>query len=234
MNIRALITRFFFPLRCPLCGEIIPLCKDSCSCCNESVTLISERFCRHCGAEEENCTCNEYGGSVLENLAGVYIYSGKIRSQIALFKFAGVTGFAKEFSLRMSERAAQAFSEATFDAVTYVPSSEKSIKARGFNQSELLAKGVAERLFLPLSDFLVKVKETELQHSLSAKERTENLDGAFALKNGADVKGKTVLLCDDIKTTGTTLRKCADVLYEGGAKEVYCIVLAVTDYLTDF
>lgn len=234
MKIKDYLLRILFPLKCPLCGEIIPLVSESCSCCGENVTLISRNFCRHCGAEEEKCTCNEYGGSVLENLAGVYIYDGKIRSQIALFKFGKQKNFAKEFSLRMSERVAQVFSEADFDAVTFVPSSEKSMKERGFNQSELLAKGVAEKLFVPLTDFLVKAKETELQHSLSAKERTENLDGAFAMKDGADVKGKTVLLCDDIKTTGTTLRKCADVLYENGAKEVYCLVLAITDYLTDF
>ena len=196
--------------------------------------MLSPEACRHCAAEKENCTCSEKGEIYLENVAGVYIYSGKIKSQIALFKFGKQKNFAKEFSLRMSERVARVFSEADFDAVTFVPSSEKSMKERGFNQSELLAKGVAEKLFVPLTDFLVKAKETELQHSLSAKERTENLDGAFALKDDADVKGKTVLLCDDIKTTGTTLRKCADVLYENGAKEVYCIVLAVTDYLTDF
>ena len=85
-----------------------------------------------------------------------------------------------------------------------------------------------------MQDTVVKIKETELQHSLGAKERVKNLEGAFAIKKGADVKGKTLLLCDDIKTTGTTLSKCADVLYENGAKAVYCIVLAVTDYLTDF
>lgn len=234
MKLPQLILRILFPLKCPLCGGLIPLNSDSCSCCNEDVRRISKNFCRHCGAEEENCTCNEYGESYLENLAGVYIYEGKIKSQIALFKFAKEKSFAKEFSLRMSERVAEVFSEADFDMITFVPSSEKSMEERGFNQSELLAKGIAEKLFLPLSDCISKTRETELQHSLSAKERAENLNGAFELKNSATVEGKTILLCDDIKTTGTTLRKCADVLYENGAKAVYCIVLAVTDYLTDF
>lgn len=234
MKIKDYLLRILFPLKCPLCGEIIPLVSESCSCCGENVTLISRNFCRHCGAEEEKCTCNEYGGSVLENLAGVYIYDGKIRSQIALFKFGKQKNFAKEFSLRMSERVAQVFSEADFDAVTFVPSSEKSMKERGFNQSELLAKGVAEKLFVPKEDVLLKIKETDSQHKLSAKDRIKNLDGAFAVRDKAVVKDKVILICDDIKTTGTTLRRCSDTLYENGAKEVYCIVLAVTDYLTDF
>ena len=147
------------------------------------------------------------------------MYSGKIKSQIALFKFAKKKKYAHEFSLRMSERVAKVYCDAGFDAVTFVPSSEKSIKERGFNQSELLAKGVSERLFVPLEDFLTKARETELQHNLSAKERLINLEGAFALKNDVTVKGKTVLLCDDVKTTGTTLRKCADVLYENGIQK---------------
>ena len=228
------LTRIFFPQRCPLCGKLIPIEKSSCSCSGEEATLISDAFCRGCGAEEEKCTCNEKDGMHLDNIAGVYVYGGKIKSQIALYKFAGEKSLAKEFSLRMSERVARVFCDAHFDAVTFVPSSESSMKDRGFNQSELLAKGVAERLFVPLTDCLMKVRETELQHNLSAKERVTNLDGAFAFNQSCNVKGKVILLCDDIKTTGTTLRKCSDVLYENGAEAVYCIVLAVTDYFTDF
>ena len=229
-----ILSRIFFPQRCPLCGNLIPIHKSYCSCSGEESVFISDDFCRGCGAENDKCTCNEKDGFQLDNVAGVYIYSGKIKSQLALFKFAKEKRFAKEFSLSMSERVAKVFCDVDFDAVTFVPASEKSFKERGFNQSELLAKGVAERLFLPLSDTVIKIKETELQHSLGAKERVKNLEGAFAIKKGADVKGKTLLLCDDIKTTGTTLYKCADVLYKNGAKAVYCIVLAITDYLTDF
>lgn len=228
------VTRIFFPLKCPLCGELIPITENECSCCGDGIEVISKDFCRHCGSDTDNCTCNITTDSFLNNVAGVYYYSGKIKSQIALYKFSGKKSFANEFSLRMSERVASVFSGVNFDTVTYVPSSEKSMNDRGFNQSELLAKGVANRLFIPLANTLKKVKETEFQHSLSAKERASNLDGAFEVRGEAEIKGKTILLCDDIKTTGTTLKKCSEALYEKGAKEVYCIVLAVTDYLTDF
>ena len=134
----------------------------------------------------------------------------------------------------MSERAAEAFSNVNFDLVTYVPISEKSLEKRGFNQSELLAKGVAERLFVPLQKTLLKIKETEFQHTLGEKERLSNLEGAFGLSDNVSVRGKTVLLCDDIKTTGATLKECSDVLYKNGAEKVCCLVYAVTDYMSDF
>ena len=234
MKLKDYLLKILFPLKCPLCGEIIPLVSESCSCCGEESFVLSPEACRHCAAEKENCTCSEKGEIYLENVAGVYIYSGKIKSQIALFKFGKQKNFAKEFSLRMSERVARVFSDADFDFVTFVPASEKAEKERGFNQSELLAKGVAEKLFVPKEDVLLKIKETDSQHKLSAKDRIKNLDGAFAVRDKAVVKDKVILICDDIKTTGTTLRRCSDTLYENGAKEVYCLVLAITDYLTDF
>lgn len=233
MKIGEYISAVFFPQRCPHCGKVMPFMKNSCTCVGDEVRLISNDFCRHCGSERESCTCESKRGAYLDNIAGVYCYGGRIRTQIALYKFSGQKRLAKEFSLCMSERVAEVFSDINFDAVTFVPASEKSLSERGFNQSELLAKGVSERLFVPFEPTLRKVRETENQHTLTAKERTVNLDGAFGLADGASVKGKTLLLCDDIKTTGTTLRKCSDVLYENGAKEVYCIVLAVTDYMTD-
>ena len=234
MKLKDYFLRIFFPLKCPLCGELIPLTERSCRCSGGEAVFISDNFCRSCGAEIEKCTCNNKDEIHLDNIAGVYIYDGIVRSQIALFKFAKEKSFAKEFSLLMSERVAKAFCDVEFDLVTFVPSSELTLEERGFNQSELLAKGVAERLFLPLQDTLIKIKETKKQHSLSARERVTNLDGAFSVKENANLKNKTILLCDDIKTTGSTLKECSDVLYENGAKAVYCIVLAVTDYLTDF
>lgn len=234
MNVTDFINSVLFPQKCPLCGKVMPFMKSSCPCQGDEISIISDDFCRHCGEEKENCTCKTENAVSLDNVAGVYLYGGKIKTQLALFKFSRQKSFAKEFSLKMSERVASVFSDVNFDAVTFVPASRNSIKERGFNQSELLAKGIAERLFVPFAPTLQKIKETEFQHTLTAIQRKTNLDGAFSLLDGASVKGKTLLLCDDIKTTGTTLRRCSDVLYKNGAKEVYCIVLAVTDYMTEF
>lgn len=234
MKLKDKVERIFFPQRCPVCHDIIPIEKDECDCQGSENSVISDDFCFSCAADKTNCSCAvSHEGEPL-TVAGVYYYSGKIRSQIALFKFAGKKHFANSFAMKMSERVARVYSDVKFDAVTFVPSSQKSLEQRGYNQSQLLAKIISEKLFLPLEETLVKVKETEYQHNLGAKERLKNLENAFELKDGKDVKGKTVLLCDDIKTTGTTLRRCSKVLYQNGAANVCCIVLAVTDFLTDF
>lgn len=233
MSVKETIIRIFFPLKCPLCGELVPIADEICSCCRGELREISHDFCIHCGADIDKCTC-EINKNISDGIAGVCYYSGKAKWNIALFKIAGNKKLSIPMSLKMSERAAEAFSDVSFDSVTFVPVSEKSFNQKGFNHSELLAKGVAERLFVPLEAALVKVKETTPQHSLGAKERLGNLGGAFALAEGVSVKDKTILLCDDIKTTGTTLKECADVLYQSGAKRVCCLVYAITDYMTDF
>lgn len=75
---------------------------------------------------------------------------------------------------------------------------------------------------------LNKIRETETQRGASAKERRVNLFGAFDLVDGFDIDGKTVLLVDDVKTTGSTLNECSEILKAYGAKAVYCSVFAVT------
>ena len=233
MSLKSVITRIFFPLKCPLCGELVPLSDEVCSCCRGELRKVSHDYCIHCAADYSKCSCAP-DKPQLDSVAAVCYYSGKARWQIALFKFAFQKNLASTLSLEMSERAAEVFSNVNFDFVTYVPISEKSLEKRGFNQSELLAKGVAERLFVPLQKTLLKIKETEFQHTLGEKERLSNLEGAFGLSDNVSVRGKTVLLCDDIKTTGATLKECSDVLYKNGAEKVCCLVYAVTDYMSDF
>ena len=233
MSFKTVLTRIFFPLKCPFCSEIVPISDEVCSCCKGEIREVSKDFCIHCGADYKKCSC-AVDEKTLDSVAAVCYYSGKAKWEIGLFKFTLEKKLAVPLSLKMSERAAEVFSGVRFDCVTFVPASEKSYKERGFNQSELLAKGVAERLFVPLESTLSKIKETDPQHTLNAKDRLSNLNGAFRISDGADVKDKTILLCDDIKTTGSTLSECADELYRNGAKKVCCLVYAVTDYMTDF
>lgn len=232
MSIGSVISRIFFPLKCPLCGELVPLTDKVCNCCKGDIKNISQSFCIHCGSDYGKCTC-DINKEKLQSVAGVCYYSGKAKWQIGLFKFEGKKKLAEPLSLQMSERAAKVYSDISFDLVTFVPISKKSFEVRGYNQSELLAKGVSKRLFIPLQKTIVKQIDTRPQHTLNAQERLSNLDNAFAFCEGASVKGKNVLLCDDIKTTGTTLKRCADVLYENGAKNVCCLVYAVTEFMTD-
>lgn len=120
------------------------------------------------------------------------------------------------------------FPRVNFDFICFVPFTKLQKIRRNFNQSELLAEHIAKLLEIPLKDVLIKLFETESQHKKSIRNRSGNVFGVYDVKENADVKGKTVLLVDDIKTTGATLNECAWILKIRGAKEVYCVTAALT------
>lgn len=115
------------------------------------------------------------------------------------------------------------------DVVTGVPVSQSKLKKRGFNQAEKIAKYFCAEIGMKhVPDLLRRLKETEAQRSLSPAERSMNLMGAFGIneKKAVNIKGKRILLIDDIYTTGATINHCARVLKETGAAEVHVLVLA--------
>lgn len=113
------------------------------------------------------------------------------------------------------------------DAIIPVPLHPKKEKERGFNQAQLLGRELAKRKQIELiEDRLVKVNRTPPQTSLEAKEREKNLKGAFQVKNGEKIKGKVVLLVDDVFTTGSTLQECSLALRKAGALEVRALTVA--------
>lgn len=108
-----------------------------------------------------------------------------------------------------------------------VPMELKKMKNRGYNQAEELAQELSAIVKIPLiSNNLVKIKKTAPQMTLSAKDRAENLKGAFAVKNAAELQGKKVFLVDDVYTTGSTMEECARVLKNAGVKSVWGIAIA--------
>lgn len=230
MKYQSRFSRIFFPERCSRCGKIIPIYYTSCPSCEERVTVIGDSFCQHCGKEIGSCLCKDNISISLPHVAGVYIYSDDIREKIHAMKFRKRRTFAYTFAEDMAKRVNRVYSDVSFDAVTFVPMIKKDEKLRGYNQSRLLAKALAQTLSVPLRDCLEKTRSTKKQHTLTGEERKDNLKGSFSLSTTADVAGKTILLCDDIKTTGATLSECVNVLLAGGAKDVYCICIALSDY----
>jgi ComF family protein len=107
-----------------------------------------------------------------------------------------------------------------------VPMYLKKKRRRGFNQSEEIAKLISVSTGIPLSTTLIKTKETKPQMDLNRKERTENIKNCFAVKNKEEVENKTILLLDDVYTTGMTMDECAKVLKENGSKEVWGLSVA--------
>ena len=115
-----------------------------------------------------------------------------------------------------------------FDCVIGVPMHRDDFLTRGYNQAMLLARTVAEEIEVPLlSKALIKIYRNRPQHTLSFIERQRNIKGVFRVPRPELIRGKTVLLCDDVTTSGNTLNECAITLLDAGAKAVYCVTATV-------
>jgi competence protein ComFC len=113
------------------------------------------------------------------------------------------------------------------DCIMPVPLFPEKKKRRGYNQALELARELSARKDIDLVEGgLIKIKSTPAQTSLEASERRQNLKGAFTVTNGHKIEGKTILLVDDVLTTGSTLEECSSVLIEAGASEVRALTVA--------
>ncbi len=114
-----------------------------------------------------------------------------------------------------------------FDLILPIPLHLRRKKWRGFNQAEILACDLAKRFKVKLGRELVRVRETKTQVGLSKDERKRNISGAFSLTSAGDIKGKNVLLVDDVYTTGATMSEACKVLKKAGAGEVWALCVAL-------
>ncbi len=112
------------------------------------------------------------------------------------------------------------------DVLTPVPLHRSRLRERGYNQSALLANVVGDQLGLPVVDALLRTRSTKQQALLSAGDRAENVDGAFAIAPGFNVAGRRIVLIDDVITSGSTINACARILVDHGAATVRAATLA--------
>ena len=224
MKISKYVSRIFFPRRCIHCGSIIPFADDFCQRCSLRECAVPEGFCFHCNSRE--CHCEE-SRARLSHISAPFIYTDSAKRLLTELKFKGKSYSAELISEEIARKVISDYPDVRFDFVTFVPMSDNAERRRGYNQSEVLARKVAEKLLLPCREALEKIKDTPKQHYLNASGRRQNLADAIVLKEGTEIKGKTVLVLDDIKTTGSTLMVCEEVLLSAGARDVYCAVAAI-------
>jgi len=222
--------RWLYPKRCSVCGKIIPLNEDYCFCSRMESIKISTNYCHHCGQEAKACVCNAANTIMLPEIAGVYLYGGRIRADILDLKFKNEKRVAVRLGADMAERCANVYYDVDFDVVTFVPMTEKALDKRLYNQSELLANQVGKMMFLPVENLFVKTRDTLSQYGLGGEERVKNLTDSVKLRKGVSVAGKKILICDDVKTTGATFMQCVKTLQENGADKVCCVSVAISDF----
>lgn len=216
----------FYPNTCIGCGAIIDDGEHLCEYCYEMIPRVSlDKICTRCGLPKKLCECKNrvfyYNGCV-----SPFYKDGAAQEAMYGFKFARKTANAKYFSEQMSLSVKMVFSDIRFDAVTFVPMTWIKSLRRGFNQSYVLAKQIAEILNLPIIDNALTCKYKMVsQHDLPLKERFKNVEGLYSSKR--KVRGN-ILLIDDIKTTGATLNECSKQLILSGADKIYCVTGLIT------
>jgi ComF family protein len=228
MKLKVFFSRIFFPERCEICGNIKPFLCSYCPSCGIDSKAIPETACPNCG--HEKCMCHTKAYTPLPHFSAVYYYEGQIKRSLLKFKFYGESFYGDIFGKAMADRIKALYGDRKFDGICFVPMTDKAQLKRGYNQSELLALKISEELNIPLVPCLRKLDNSLNQKNLSAEERIKNVRDSFEVKSQSDIKDKTLILCDDIKTTGCTLKECSDTLLKAGAKDVYCICLAITPY----
>lgn len=151
-------------------------------------------------------------------------YSGVIKEIILKFKYKKIFLAGNILADFLYELIKENKIEA--EGILYVPCSKETLKQRGFNQCEIIAKILGEKLDIPVYNDLVKIKNTREQKVLSREERFKNIKDAFKLKHNNNIKDKNIILIDDVITTGATLFECEKILKENGAKEIKILTVA--------
>ncbi|RLB72710.1 MAG: hypothetical protein DRH07_03805 [Deltaproteobacteria bacterium] len=220
----------FFPPACPLCGKTLPnnYSAPFCVACLGGFKPLPEAKCSLCslpfvGISNSSHLCGRCikQPPVYTKVYAVGLYELSLRRSIHQFKFNGKVGLDRPLGVLLEQ---VIDSDLKIDLLVPVPLQRKRLQQRSYNQALLLARVVAKLRRLPVdNDLLVKVRETESQQGLSAKERVKNLQGSFKLEK--NVTGQNILLIDDVMTTGATVAACSRTLIEGGANHIYVAVI---------
>lgn len=217
-----------YPQICVICGRSVEQRRFGVACetCWKGTRIFTdeERICLKCGApEQERCGRCEELGFTAARAAG--IYEGALRESVLLLKRQPYVSQQVE-SLLMAVVRREPLSRST--RVIPVPLHPKRLKTRGFNQASIIGQTVSNALKLPLDEVsLVRVSTTEKYRAgMDTKGRRDTVAGAFRVAHPRLVAGESILLVDDVFTTGATISACAEALTAAGAENVFVLTVA--------
>lgn len=205
-----------------------------CESCRKDLTPIASPFCSRCGLpfvsrEGESHTCSEclLEKRYFRRARSFGVYDGSLMEAIHLLKYRKKSLLSRPLSTLARETFFQFWDVGGIDLLVSVPLHVKRLRERGFNQAHLLIRRWARQDGILLDGLtLIRSRWTEPQTTLSRTERRKNIKGAFSLRHPEKIKGRKVLLVDDVYTTGATVNECARVLMKAGAEFVDVLTLA--------
>lgn len=209
----------------------IPVCS---SCLAKPKPIEAEHFCVQCRSpflsaypldEEGRCGLCRRGVRGFDAAYSFGFFEGELRELIHLFKYGRVQTLARPLGRLLSIALPR---ESSFDVIVPMPLHWRKRWQRGFNQSELLARDLGRRTRIRVMNALRRVRNTSSQAGLTSAKRRQNVSGAFRARKNS-LEGKSVLLVDDVMTTGATAASCARALKVSGARQVTLLTLARAD-----
>ena len=232
-RVRERLVGLLFPRRFPVCERIVvPPGEYICPGCLSRLSPVRQPSCRRCGKEifsgtEEYCgDCAKKKRSFIRNFA-LLNYNQAAKDSMAAIKYRNKREYLDFYSRAICVRFGKSILRVRPDILVPVPIHPSRMRSRGFNQAAVLADGIGKQLGISsVPDGLRRVRKTLPQKELDPEARLRNLRGAFAAGNLPDGV-ETVLLVDDIYTTGSTMEACARILTASGVKKVYGVTICV-------
>lgn len=228
------ILNILFPRRCPVCGEIVkPAGSLICTACFRELSFVRSPVCKKCGKEIVNETmeyCDDCASHrhAFEYGVALVNYNETARKSMVQIKYKNKREYLDFYGAALVARHEKTIRRMQVDAIVPIPVHRSRMRNRGFNQAEVLGEIISDRLEIPMENGILKrMKRTLPQKELSAAERLKNLSGAF--QAGEIPAGiRSVLLVDDIYTTGSTIEACSRVLRQAGVERIYFAVICMT------
>ncbi len=228
ISLYGFLSDLIFPSKCIGCGTPVPLNRHNvCSECLDNIDYVKE-CCTKCSGIITNGNCTICSDRIFypEKNISITDYNGVIRKMLRNYKFKKNRRIKSHLSAIACRKLLCEQIDA--DLITFVPINKKKKARRGYNQSELISKIIAKKMNLKHIKLLEERKPVKSQKTLGYRERFLNVINRYYTVNSKSIKGKNVLIIDDIFTTGATINECARILLEAGASKVFSLTIART------
>lgn len=220
-----------FPKRCAICDEAILPYEMVCPECRIRIRPISGDTCRKCGkalSDKYRLTCYDCSRKIHYFDRGYAIFEyADVKKSLYRFKYLGRAEYAKCYAYYANEILGDVIRDLNADALIPVPIHKKRLTARGYNQAEVLAKEMSPYFNIPvITDYVIRSKYTVPLKKLDERGRINNLKKAFTIGSNG-VKLDTIVIIDDIYTTGSTIDAISRLCRESGVRKIVYITVAI-------
>jgi len=232
------LSDLLFPPSCASCGAGVEDWSNSslCTDCQESIPEIHRPFCERCGLPvlgliEKGapfCGACLSGRPAFGRTRYGVAYEGIVRDMVVGFKFGRALHLGQTLSELLVRAFHRHFHPREFDLIVPIPVHRRRLIRRGFNQAAILAEAVSRFTGIPIDrTSLHKTRDTVPQVGLPRRRRLENLRGSFGISHPDKIRGRRILIVDDVATTGTTVKEASGTLMRGKAASVDALLLAL-------